>query len=417
MHQVAVTGLGIVAPIGIGVPAFLENMMNGATGIRPYDWGGQFDFRSRVLGQVAGFDARTSGLCADDLETFDRYVLFALAAAAEAMQDAGLDVGSVPTDRLGVSIASAIAGTSAMEQDFITATKGGNAALNPMRLRRRAYSSANFAAAATLVAKRYDAGGPVLCQSTGCTAGLDAIGWGVDAIRRGEADVVIAGASEAPLTPIAVAAFEAITALSTRECVDPSHASCPYSNERDGFVLAEGCGIVVLERMGRAKRRGARIYGCVSGFGSVSNAYHMTDLAPEGIDLSRAIDMALQQAKAAPQRIGHVSAHGSSTPQNDVNETNALKRVFGDRAKDIHVNSLKSMTGHALAGANAVEMVAMALEVYHGLIHPTINCRVPDPDCDLDYVTDGGRESRIDLALKIASGFSGIHSALVMERV
>jgi 3-oxoacyl-(acyl-carrier-protein) synthase len=287
--------------------------------------------------------------------------------------------------------------------------------VDPQWVGEGSFDAFDFGIAASTLARRYGAQGSVSNLSTGCTAGLDALGFALDRIRNGEADVMLAGASEAPLCPLSVGSFEALGALSTRELDDGRLASTPFSGERDGFVIAEGCGILLLESLEHAQRRGATIYAELAGYASVNNAHHMTDLPPDGAALSGCIRAALADAGCEPADIDHVSAHGSSTPQNDANETGAIKAAFGEHATRLAINSMKSMTGHALAAANAVEAVALALEMKHQQVHPTINYRVPDPQCDLDYVPNTGRQALIRGAVKLSSGFSGIHSVIVMR--
>jgi 3-oxoacyl-(acyl-carrier-protein) synthase len=312
-----------------------------------------------------------------------------------------------------VLIANAICGTRLMETEFVSLTDSGRARLDPRRASRALYQSSTFNAASAEVAARNGFRGPCLTLSTGCTAGLDAIGMAAKLIRSGDADVMVTGASEAPITPIALAAFDVIGALSTGRNALPERASRPFDAGRDGFVLAEGCGILLLEERGHALARGAEPMAEVRGFGSCNNAYHMTDLPPDGADLARSIQLALENARIAPSEVDCVSAHGSSTKQNDTNETAAYKRVFGERAYDIPVTGLKSMTGHALAAANAIESVAAVLTLATGEIPPTINHEEPDPVCDLDYVPNVSVRRDVNVLVKNASGFSGIHSAAV----
>ncbi|MBB4285702.1 beta-ketoacyl-[acyl-carrier-protein] synthase family protein [Roseospira goensis] len=415
-RRIVVTGLGVIAPTGTDVDTFWENTRLGRSGVFRIDTFDVAGFQSQVAGVVRDFRPEDHGLEDAEARGLDRFAQFALAAAAEAMGRAGLADGGCDPDRLGVSVATAIAGTKYMEEAFLRLTDGATAPLDATRSDPALLPGTCFHVASSEIARTYGARGPVSTLATGCTAGLDALGEAMEMIRAGEADVVIAGAAEAPLTPIAMGAFDIIGAITSDRNDTPETASRPYDASRSGFVLAEGCGILVLEDLEHARRRGAPILVELTGFGSTCNAYHMTDLLPEGLDLHRAMRLALTDAGIAPERIDHVNAHGSSTPQNDVNETNAVKRTLGPRAHEIPICSLKSIVGHALAAANTVEVVALVQSIVHQETPPTSNLVDPDPRCDLDYVPDGPRQARIDVALKDASGFSGIHSALIVAR-
>jgi 3-oxoacyl-(acyl-carrier-protein) synthase len=416
-RRVVITGLGVIAPNGTGVEKFWNNTIRGVSGIKPYDWGKRFGFKSGSMGQVCDFSPIEHGVTERETNGSGRYLQFALAAANMAVADAKLDTAAEDRSRIGVMVASAIADAASMEANLLLMTDNGLGEIDQSWVGSHFYDNLDFGIAAAAIARKLGAGGPVSNLSTGCTAGLDALGFAFEQIRSGKADVMLAGASEAPLCPLSVGSFEALGALSSRHCEDKRVASCPFSAERDGFVIAEGCGIFVLEEYEHAKARGAHIYAELAGYASINNAYHMTDLPPEGEALARCITLALEDAKIGPGDIDHISAHGSSTPQNDANETGAIKRVFGAHAKDIPINSLKSMTGHALAAANAVEMVALCMEIKHQKVYPTINYQTPDEQCDLDYVPNHARDSSVRAAIKLSSGFSGIHSALVLQAV
>ncbi|CAB3800771.1 Actinorhodin polyketide putative beta-ketoacyl synthase 1 [Paraburkholderia caffeinitolerans] len=416
-RRVVITGLGVVAPNGIGIDAFWRNCLAGKSGvtrITEFDVNG---FDAQIAGVVENFDPMRAGIASAQSERLDRYALFALAAAQEAVSRADLNVDPSNSERVGVCIATAIAGTKFMEEEFLRLTHGGAEPIDPAAASDWLFYGASFHMAASEVARALDVHGPVQTLATGCTAGLDALGQAFDLIRSGEADVMIAGATEAPLTPIAMAAFDIIGALASDRNDRPTEASRPYDASRAGFVLGEGCGMFVLESLDHAIARGATVLAEVKGFGSTCNAFHMTDLAPDGIDLHRAMVLALADARLDAVDVGHVNAHGSSTQQNDINETNAVKRTLGNHAYGIPICSLKSIIGHALAAANAIEAVAATLTLVHRRVPPTINYENRDPACDLDYVVEGEREVEIDCLLKDASGFSGIHSALVLGRV
>lgn len=415
--RVVITGLGVIAPNGTGIEKFWSNTLKGISGIKSYRWGKRFGFKSASIGQVDDFSPFLYGVSERQIQGSGRYLQFALAAANMAVADAGLKINEIERTRFGVVIASAIADAATMEQNLLLMTDNGIEDVNRDWSGKQFYDNLDFGIAASSIARKYGAMGLVSNLSTGCTAGLDALGFAFEQIRSGKADVMIAGASEAPLCPLSIGSFEALGALSTRDCSDKTQASCPFSAERDGFVIAEGCGIFILEEYTYAIRRGAKIYAEVAGYASNNNAYHMTDLPPDGEALARCMHAALEDANCDINAIDHIGAHGSSTVQNDANETGAIKRVFGERAYQIPVNSLKAMTGHALAAANAIELVAMCLEIQHQMVYPTINYHQADEQCDLDYVPNESRVASIRSAIKLSSGFSGIHSAVVLQAV
>ncbi|WP_189532434.1 beta-ketoacyl-[acyl-carrier-protein] synthase family protein [Paludibacterium paludis] len=414
--RVVVTGLGVVAPNGLGHREFWNNCMAGRPGIRKITAFPTDGLTAKIAGIVEGFtpgDWRIPKALADRT---DRYVHFAMAASAMAVEHARLDAGTLAGERTGVCIATAIAGTPYMERVFLASTERATGPVDSHAVPADLYLNAGFNGATSAVAGHYGAAGPVMSLATGCTAGLDALGYALDCIRAGDADIMLAGASEAPLTPLAMAAFDVIGALTNSRNDCPERASRPFDKTRDGFVLGEGSGVLVLESYEHARARGARILAELSGFGSTCNAYHMTDLPPDGEALCRAAALAVEDAGISPEAIDHVNAHGSSTPQNDANESFALVKLMGDHAKTIPVCSLKSMNGHALSAANAIEAVACVLSLMHQEVPPTINYEEPDPDCFLDYVPNIGRKASMDHVLKTASGFSGIHSAVVFRR-
>jgi beta-ketoacyl-acyl-carrier-protein synthase II len=412
-RRVVVTGIGIVAPNGIGTRAFWANAMAGRSGVHPVEVFPTRGFKSRIAGQALDFDPLAQGLSAEQARRLDRYIQFALVAAREAVKESGLEFSGVDGERMGVCVGNAICGTPLMERDFLSMTERGTGPIRPEKVRPTLYQASTFNVASAEVASRYGAHGPCGALTTGCTGGLDAIGFALDCIRHGDADVMICGAAEAPITPVAMAAFDVIGALSKRNDA-PQRASRPYDAHRDGFVLGEGAGILILEERSHALRRGATLLAEVRGFGSCNNAFHMTDLPPDGAALARSMRLALDDARLQGSTVDYVSAHGSSTSQNDANETAALKSVLGAHAYRVPISSLKSMVGHPLAAANALEAVSSVLTIQRGEVPPTINYETPDPACDLDYVPNEGRRRRVDVVLKGASGFSGIHSALVL---
>lgn len=412
MHRIAITGLGVLAPNGIGRRAFADGLFNSRNGVSPIRSFDATGFASQMAGQLE------AGVLPDDESPgHDRVVRMATMAAAQAAADAGLDLFAADLDpaRVGVSIANAIGGTKFMTEHFPRITAGGAAPLDLTNVDPGLHLSATFNTAAAAVADLYGIEGPVVTTTTGCTGGNDALGFAFDAIRRGEVDVMIAGAAEAPVTPFVVACFDVISALSVRND-DPEHASRPFDRDRDGFVLAEGAAVAVLESWEHARARGATILAEVLGFGSTSNAFHMTDLADHGTDLARSFQLALSDARLPAERIGYVNAHGSSTPQNDVCETNAVKSVLGHHAYDTPMSSIKSMLGHALAAANALEFAASVIALDAQTLPPTINHCDPGPHCDLDYVPQTPRQGAFSTVASLSSGFGGIHSTVVLGK-
>jgi beta-ketoacyl-acyl-carrier-protein synthase II len=415
-RRVVITGLGVVAPNGIGREAFANALWQGQSAIACISSFDPSGHASRIAGECRDFSPQAAGISSNMLSQDDRVVYLALAASQEALADSGLIMGHEDPTHIGVSIATAVTGTKRMAEHFAIVTENGRLPLQPEQAHPYIHRAATFNTVSAVVANYLGSQGPCSTLSTGCTGGNDAIGFALDTIRSGEADIMIAGASEAPITPLVVACFDVIGALSKRNS-DPQYASRPFDCDRDGFVLGEGAGILVLEEWEHARRRRAHIYCEVSGFGSTCNASHMTDLTPDGTALGRSITLALTDAACSVESIDYINAHGSSTPQNDVCETNAIKRAFGERAFHIPVSSIKSMIGHALAAANAVELVACALAFEHQTLPPTINLEKPDPACDLDYVPNVAREWHGRGIASLSSGFGGIHSTVVLKRL
>jgi 3-oxoacyl-(acyl-carrier-protein) synthase len=411
VKRVAVTGLGVLAPNGIGTKDFMAGLCAGRSGVIT---GREFD-TSRLASRIYGTlpDCDLPGLSAEHSTGDDRVVRIALRAAREAITSAGLLDEDIAPERMGVVMANAIGGTKFMTEHFPRITGGGTAAIDVAAAHPRLHVAATFNRPAAAIADAHGIRGPVMTPATGCTGGNDAVGFALDTIRRGEADVMVTGAAEAPLTPFVVACFDVIGALSTRNDV-PEAASRPFDADRDGFVLGEGAGVAVLEEWEHARRRGAPILAEILGFGSTSNAFHMTDLESEGTHLARSFQLALDDARCSATSVDYVNAHGSSTPQNDVCETNAIKTVLGAHAYRTPVSSIKSMVGHALAAANALELVACVLALEEGVIPPTINHDAPGDSCDLDYVPNEARAERTKVIASLSSGFGGIHSTVVL---
>jgi 3-oxoacyl-(acyl-carrier-protein) synthase len=302
-----------------------------------------------------------------------------------------------------------------MEEEFALVTDSGKKPIDPGIVRPDLYDASMFNTPSSEISAKYGLKGVCNTISTGCTAGTDSVGFSFEAISDGDVDIMMTGASEAPITPITFGAFDTVNVLSVHNEY-PEKASRPFDARRNGFVISEGAGLLVVEELEHAKKRGARIYCEITGFGTTNNAYHMTDLPPEGDAKAACIRLALADAKVEPEEIDYINAHGSSTRQNDVFETNAYKMVFGDYAYKIPISSLKSMIGHPLAGANGIELAIGAMIFERNILPPTINQENPDPQCDLDYIPNKAREKRVNCMLKTSSGFSGIHSAMVLRR-
>jgi minimal PKS ketosynthase (KS/KS alpha) len=412
-RRVAVTGLGVVAPGGIGVPAFWDLLTAGRTATRGITLFDPEGFRSRIAAEC-DFDPEAAGLTAEQTQRSDRYVQFALAAAREAVRDSGLDMGAEDPWRIGASLGSAVGGTTRLEHDYVAVSASGarwDVAHEPAGPHlHRAFQPSALAAD---VAADLGARGPVQTVSTGCTSGLDAVGHAFHLVQEGKADVIVAGAADSPISPITVACFDAIKATSTRND-DPAHASRPFDADRDGFVLGEGAAVLLLEEWEHARRRGAHIHCEMRGFATFGNAYHMTGLTAEGLEMSHAIDQALAEARIDRTGIDYVNAHGSGTKQNDRHETAAVKRSLGEHARKVPMSSIKSMVGHSLGAIGAIELAACALALKHDVVPPTANYDTPDPDCDLDYVPRTARQAQLRSVLSVGSGFGGFQSAVVL---
>jgi len=372
-------------------------------------------FNTKIAAQVRDFNPSDWGLSHGEQVRMDRYVQFAMAAAKMALEDSGLDLKKVNLERMGVSLANAICGTKYMEEEFALVTDSGKNPIDPMIVRPDLYDASMFNTPSSEVAAKYGLMGICNTISTGCTAGTDSVGFSLEAIQDGDADIMITGASEAPITPITFGAFDTVNVLSTHND-NPEKASRPFDARRNGFVISEGAGLLIVEELEHAKRRGARIYCEVLGFGTTCNAFHMTDLPADGEAMSDCILMALNDARINAEEIDYINAHGSSTRQNDVFETSAYKMALGRHAYNIPISSLKSMIGHPLAGANGIELALGAMMFERNILPPTINQEEKDPKCDLDYIPNVAREKKVDCMLKTSSGFSGIHSSMVLKR-
>jgi len=413
MKRVVITGIGVIAANGEDKNTFYDNLIEGRPFIERVE---NFDvslFISQIASQDINFDPLKFGI--KEHKRMDRYVQFAVAAAKQAVEDSDLDLKKIDKKRFGVALANAICGTRFMEEEFLLVSDWGKNPIDPRKGRPYLYDAAMFNAPSAEVSAVYNTQGINCTISTGCTAGTDSLGFAFELIRDGKQDVIIAGASEAPITPITFGAFDVVKVLAKNN-EQPHKASRPFDNKRDGFVISEAAGILILEELEHAKKRGAQIYGEILGYGTSCNAYHMTDLPEDGEAMERCIEEAIKDAGIKKEDIDYINAHGSSTRQNDVFETNAYKGVFGDYAYKIPISSIKSMIGHPLAAANAVESVLCSMIFKHGYLPPTINQEEPDPKCDLDYIPNKKRELMPKYILKTSSGFSGIHSSIIFKR-
>ncbi|MEU6817555.1 beta-ketoacyl-[acyl-carrier-protein] synthase family protein [Streptomyces sp. NPDC046860] len=414
-RRVAVTGIGIVAPGGIGAPAFWDLLSNGRTATRGITFFDPSGLRSRIAAEC-DFDPAAYGLDAEQVARSDRYIQFALVAGDEAVHDSGLDLAAEDPWRIAVSVGTAVGGTTRLENDYVLVSHGGQRwDVDHTQARPELHRAFSPSTVASSVAERFGARGPVQTVSTGCTSGLDAVGYAFHTVQEGRADICLAGASDSPISPITMACFDAIKATSPNND-DPAHASRPFDNDRDGFVMGEGGAVLVLEELEHARARGAHVYCELSGYATFGNAYHMTGLTPEGLEMARAIETAMDQARIDPTAIDYVNAHGSGTRQNDRHETAAVKRALGQHAYDTPMSSIKSMVGHSLGAIGAIEVVACVLALARQAVPPTANYETPDPECDLDYVPREARERKLNGVLSVGSGFGGFQSAVILTR-
>ncbi|WP_275521533.1 beta-ketoacyl-[acyl-carrier-protein] synthase family protein [Streptomyces abyssalis] len=410
-----ITGVGVLAPGGIGVKSFWSLLSEGRTATRGITFFDPSAFRSRVAAE-ADFDAELHGLSPQEIRRMDRAAQLGVVTAREALADSGLELAGVDPHRMGVTIGSAVGATTGLDDEYRVVSDDGRLDLvdhtyAPQHLYNY-FVPSSFSAE---VAWAVGAEGPNTVVSTGCTSGIDSVGHAVDLIREGTADVMIAGATDAPISPITMACFDAIKATTPRND-DAEHASRPFDATRNGFVLGEGSAVFVLEEFESAKRRGAHLYAEIAGYASRCNAFHMTGLRPDGREMAEAIRVALVEARANPEDIDYINAHGSGTKQNDRHETAAFKRSLGDHAYRTPVSSIKSMVGHSLGAIGSIEIAASVLAMENDVVPPTANLHTPDPECDLDYVPLTAREQRTDTVLTVGSGFGGFQSAMVLTR-
>lgn len=404
-----VTGIGLVSPLGIGTEVNWRALTTGQSGIRRITHFDPSGFASQIAGEVRNFDP-LQFIEKKDVKKMDIFIQFAIAASQFAMDDSKLQVTQDNAPRVGVYIASGIGGFTSIEREHKALLEGGPRRISPFFI-----PSAIINLAAGQVSIRYGAKGPNSATCTACSASAHAVGDAYEIIRRGDADAMIAGGSEAAITPMGIGGFAAMRAMSTRND-EPERASRPFDKERDGFIIGEGAGVIVLEEREMALQREAQIYAELVGYGMSADAFHITAPTEDGSGALRVMDMALSKARISPQQVGYINAHGTSTPHNDRIETMAIRNLFGDHAYKLAISSTKSMTGHLLGAAGGLEAGITALAVHHQTAPPTINFENPDPDCDLDYVPNKCRPVKMDYALSNSFGFGGTNAALLFKR-
>lgn len=407
-RRVVITGLGVLTTVGATVEEFWTNLLAGKSGVAPVTRFDTAGYATRFAAMLDNFDP-TQYMERKDAKRMDRFSQYGVAAARMALADSGLVIGEDNADRIGVLVGSGIGGINTIEEQHKVLLERGPSRISPFLIPMLIADMASGQVSIQLGAR-----GPNSAVSTACATGTHAIGDAYQLIRRGDADSMIAGGAEAGITPLGLAGFCAARALSTRNDA-PQEASRPFDKDRDGFVMGEGAGVVVLEELEQAQARGARIYAEVVGYGLSGDAYHITMPAPGGVGAARAIEMALTNAGLKPTDIDYINAHGTSTEANDRLETTAIKRVFGDAAYSVAISSTKSMTGHLLGAAGAVEAVVSALTIRDQVIPPTINYTTPDPECDLDYTPNTARKMQVRTVLSNSFGFGG-HNATIIIR-
>ena len=408
--RVVITGMGAVTPLGLDVPTTWANLIAGKSGVSPITSWDASKYDCRFAAQVKDFEPRRHFFNEKDARRADRYSQMAMASAKEAVRHAGLDPKQVQLDRVGVLVGSGIGGLESLgHQDEILLSKG------PTRVSPFMIPMMISNMAAGLISMEFGFAGPNFAVVTACATSNNCIGEAWRLIRDNEADVILAGGSEAACVPLGMSGFAALRALSTRND-EPERASRPFDKDRDGFVMGEGAGIVIVEELEHAKKRGAVILAELTGYGLTADAYHMTSPAPGGAGAVKAMQHSLKRAKLPVEKIDYINAHGTSTPVGDVAETEAIKVVFGDHAKKLPVSSTKSMTGHLLGAAGAAELIFCVKAIQESILPPTINLDNPDPACDLDYVPHKAREKRVDAALSNSFGFGGHNATLLVQR-
>ncbi|HRZ86736.1 MAG TPA: beta-ketoacyl-ACP synthase II [bacterium] len=407
-HRVVLTGVGVLSPVGNTKEEFWKSLCEGRSGITANTAFDVTGYPSRIAGQVKNFDV--SSINKKDLRRMDKFVQLAVVATGQAIRDAGIDLDKEDRNRIGCIMGSGIGGIHTIEEQHTVLMQKGADRLSPFLIPMLIVNMAPG-----MVSIQYGLKGPNLAVATACATATHAIGEAFRHLQNGEADAIACGGTESALTPLGVGGFCALRALSLRND-QPQRASRPFDKERDGFVIAEGAGIVILETLENAKRRGANIYCEVVGYSMTGDAYHMTSPSPDGEGAARCMDIAIRDAGLRPDQISYINAHGTSTEYNDKFETMAIKTVFKDYAKKVPVSSTKSMTGHLLGAAGGIEFIACALAIRDGIIPPTINYEYPDPACDLDYVPNTARQCPVEIAMSNSLGFGGHNTSIVVKK-
>jgi len=407
--RVVITGMGAITPLGNTVADYWNALLEGKSGITKVTAFDASDYATQIAGEVKGFEP---GNYMDKKEArrMDRCTQFAVACTRMAIDDAKLDLGSIDRDRAGTIIGTGIGGMETLHDQYKVLFEKGPNRISPFFV---PMMIANMASGLTSIT--FGLQGPCLTVVTACATGTNSIGEALRIIQHGDADIMVCGGTEATISPAALAGFCSMKALSTRND-DPEKASRPFEAGRDGFVMGEGCGVIILEELEHAKARGAKIYAELAGYGTNADAYHITAPAPEGVQQAKVMALAIKDAGLTPADVDYINAHGTSTPLNDKNETLAIKALFGDRAKKLAISSTKSMTGHLLGAAGGIEAIACALTVHNDIIHPTANYETPEPELDLDYVPNKARKQVVNVAISNSFGFGGHNATILVKK-
>jgi len=409
-RRVVITGMGVVTPLGHDLDTFWQNLITGQCGIDTISSFDASPFATQAAGEVKNFDPAPAFPSPKDIRRADRYSQFGVYAAWSALKDSGLELAKENCDEIGVFIGSGIGGLQTTTEQLKILLERGPSRLSPFMIPMLISNMASG-----LVSMYFNLRGPNFATCSACATANHAIGEAWRTIKMGDAQVMFAGGAEAAVIPVGIGGFCAMRAMSTRND-DPKHASRPFDKERDGFVMGEGAGVLVLEELEHAKKRGAKIYCEIAGYGNTADAYHLTTPSPGGEGAARCMKMALRHGRLNLTDVSYINAHGTSTPQGDICETQAIKAVFGDHAKKLVVSSTKGATGHMLGAAGAVEMAACALAIKNSIVPPTINYQVPDPECDLDYVPNTAREMPVNVIINNSFGFGGHNSTIAAKK-
>jgi len=410
-RRVVITGIGVVSPVGNDLASFWESLKGGRSGIGQISAFDTEKFDCKIAGEVRGYDPTPYYKTPKDVRRTDRYTQLAVGAAKMSLDDSGLDLASIDLDRAGVMIGSGVGGLATMETQVAQMQTKGPDRTSPFMIPMMISNMASG-----FISMEHGLRGPNMAIVTACATANHCMGEAWRIIKFGDADIILAGGSEACIVPVGIAGFAAMRALSLRND-EPQRASRPFDKERNGFVMGEGAGVIILEEYEHAKKRGAKIYCELAGYGLTADAYHMSAPMPEGEGAARCMHMAMKHAKVDPQDVDYINAHGTSTPIGDACETKAVKRAFGESAHKVAVSSTKSMTGHLLGAAGAVEMAACVMAMRDGVLPPTINLENPDPECDLDYVPNVAREKKVKVAISNSFGFGGHNSSVVIKAI